>query len=79
MEGDAADCRRRLRERAEGVRERELERALRRLEGEGSLTEAQRAALDRFTRDLVDGLLAPVESELDPETAPTAARLLFED
>lgn len=49
---------------AEAVRTEQLEQALSRLADEGELTDAQRAAVERLSHRLVDGLLAGPEAEL---------------
>lgn len=76
---DPEAARRAIRERSEEIARAELERALDRLDAQGALTPARRAALDDMTAAVVDALLAGLESALaetdDPETARTAVEL----
>jgi len=69
-----------IRDRAESVRERELERALARLADRGDLSAAERAAVERLADRLVARLVAVPERALcgpesDAETVDTAREL----
>lgn len=65
----------RLRHRGERIRRREVERALRRLDSRGELTDRKRAAVEALGERLVERLLALPESELDSAADDSAVSL----
>lgn len=69
---------RRVRERAEQLRRREVETAIRKLEARGEVTEGQREAIDEMTEGIVEGLLSTPETamrEADERTLRAAMRV----
>lgn len=69
----------RLDREAEAVRTEQLERALSRLATQGELTSAQRAAVERLSERLVEGVLAGPRAGLrEPSTRTEAARAILD-
>lgn len=68
-----------IRQQAESIRRKELQRALQRLNAEGELTDEQQAAVEALTERLVDQLLAVPRQRLnavaDEEEAETVIEL----
>ncbi|MDS0282892.1 glutamyl-tRNA reductase [Haloarcula onubensis] len=74
-----ARARDRLDREAEAVRTEQLERALSRLGERGELTPAQRAAVERLSERLVEGVFAgPRERLREPSNGTAAARTVLE-
>jgi glutamyl-tRNA reductase len=79
-DSEAARVRRRLRQRAVGLSENELEEALSSLDADGSLTERQREVIETMCLAIAEGVLAPFEAPLqdDEEQAVRTVRALFD-